>query len=71
MPRKIRELEADLRKAGFARQPGKGSHRRWVHPLYPGHVAMSGNEGHDAKSYQEQKVREVIQGVRDAQRRQP
>lgn len=42
MPRKVRELEADLRKEGFTRQPGKGSHRRWVHPLYPGHMAVSG-----------------------------
>ena len=49
MPRKIRQLEADLREEGFTRQSGKGSHRRWVHPLYPGHVAISGNEGDDAK----------------------
>jgi predicted RNA binding protein YcfA (HicA-like mRNA interferase family) len=71
MPRKVRELEADLRRAGFTRQPGKGSHRRWVHPLHPGHVAVSGHEGDDAKPYQERDVRSAIQVVRDAQGRQP
>lgn len=49
MPRKVRELEADLSKEGFSRQPGKGSHRRWVHPLYPGHVLMLGAASDDAK----------------------
>ena len=71
MPRKIRQLEADLRKEGFTRQPGKGSHRRWVHALYPGHVAISGNEGDDAKPYQEREVRDAIEAVREARRRQP
>jgi predicted RNA binding protein YcfA (HicA-like mRNA interferase family) len=71
MPRKIRQLEADLRKEGFTRQPGKGSHRRWMHPFYPGHVAISGNEGDDAKPYQERKVRDAIETVREARRRRP
>ncbi len=71
MPRKVRELEADLTKEGFARQPGKGSHRRWKHPLYPGHVAMSGQPGDDAKPYQEQKVRDAIALVRKAKRGKP
>jgi hypothetical protein len=26
MPRKVRQVRADLRKAGFGRRPGKGSH---------------------------------------------
>ncbi|WIG58443.1 MAG: hypothetical protein OJF49_001189 [Ktedonobacterales bacterium] len=71
MPRKVRELEAELRKEGFIRRPGKGSHRRWTHALYPGHVALSGQEGDDAKSYQEREVRNAIQTVRDARRQQP
>ena len=71
MPRKLRELEADLHKAGFTRDPGKGSHRRWRHPLYPGHVAISGHEGADAKPYQEREVREAIEAVRKARRNQP
>lgn len=71
MPRKIRELEADLRREGFTRQPGKGSHRRYVHLLYPGHIAISGQEGADAKPYQERAVREAIETLREAKRRQP
>jgi len=71
MPRKVRELEADLSKEGFSRQPGKGSHRRWVHPLHPGHVAMSGQPNADAKPYQEREVRQVLEQVREAKRRHP
>jgi predicted RNA binding protein YcfA (HicA-like mRNA interferase family) len=33
MPKKIRELKAMLRKAGFRWRPGKGSHTIWEHPL--------------------------------------
>jgi predicted RNA binding protein YcfA (HicA-like mRNA interferase family) len=50
MPRKIRDLETDLRRAGFRRRAGKGSHRKWVHPLVPP-VTVSGSEGADAKPY--------------------
>ncbi|MEJ7590058.1 MAG: type II toxin-antitoxin system HicA family toxin [Planctomycetaceae bacterium] len=32
MPRKIRELIADLQAAGFSDRGGKGSHRNYVHP---------------------------------------
>lgn len=71
MPRKVRELEADLSKEGFTRQPGKGSHRRWVHPLYPGHVVISGAASSDAKPYQEREVRQAIDQVREAIKRQP
>lgn len=71
MPRKIRELEADLRHEGFSRQAGKGSHRRYVHPLYPGHVLISGREGDDAKPYQEREVRKALVKLQEAKRRQP
>lgn len=71
MPRKIRQLKADLRKAGFSERPGKGSHTNWAHPLVPGGVTISGHDGDDAKPYQEQAVREALQKVRDTQRRQP
>ena len=71
MPRKVRELEADLQKEGFTRQPGKGSHRRWIHSLYPGHVAVSGQPGDDAKLYQEREVRQALDQVRQAKRRKP
>ena len=71
MPRKVRELEADLSREGFTRQAGKGSHRRWVHPLYPSHVVMSGATSDDAKPYQEREVRQAIDRVREAKKRQP
>ncbi len=62
MPRKIRQLEADLKRAGFAleRARGKGSHRSWVHPTGV-RVTVSGQAGADAHDYQEKDVREAIQ----------
>jgi predicted RNA binding protein YcfA (HicA-like mRNA interferase family) len=58
MPRKIRELIRDLKKAGFEFEPGKGSHRKF----YKGNVVavLSGQEGADAHHYQERHVREKI-----------
>lgn len=61
MPRKVRQLEAELRKAGFVLDTsrGKGSHGWWVHPT--GAVAdVSGHAGDDAHYYQEKEVREAI-----------
>ena len=63
MPRKIRQLKADLRQAGFIelRDRGKGSHTRWEHPIVPGlAVTLSGRDGDDAKSYQERDVRLAV-----------
>ncbi len=64
MPRKIRELEADLARAGFTKMPGKGSHRRWHHPKVKNPVTMSGQSGDDAQPYQE---REVHRAIRESQ----
>jgi predicted RNA binding protein YcfA (HicA-like mRNA interferase family) len=59
MPRKLRELIADLEKAGFVNRGGKGSHRNFIHPL--GYrVTLSGQSGTDAKHYQEKEVRRKI-----------
>ncbi len=65
VPKKIRELLKDLRNAGFEQIPGagKGSHRKFVHPGYPGAVTVSGAEGADAKSYQEKQIRKAIEQV--------
>jgi hypothetical protein len=58
MPRKIRELRADLRRASFVWRPGKGSHGVWTHPLHPDvRISLAGNDGDDAKEYQERDVR--------------
>ncbi|MDR3228070.1 MAG: type II toxin-antitoxin system HicA family toxin [Puniceicoccales bacterium] len=58
MPRKVRELEADLRRAGFAMHSGKGSHRVWKKGACA--VTVSGHSGDDAHRYQEKDVREKI-----------
>ncbi len=77
MPRKIRELEADLVRAGFRLLPkrGKGSHRRYAHPGAPGvPVTIAGAGGHDAQAYQEQDARAALAKVRavlEERRRQP
>jgi predicted RNA binding protein YcfA (HicA-like mRNA interferase family) len=61
MPRKIRQLIADLEAAGFAIAPGgKGSHRKFRHPRFQGAVIVSGKDGDDAHHYQEKQVRTAI-----------
>ncbi|HMO85754.1 MAG TPA: type II toxin-antitoxin system HicA family toxin [Lacipirellulaceae bacterium] len=64
MPRKVRDLVNDLRSAGFELIPGgKGSHRKFTHVNYPGAVTVSGNDGDDAKPYQEKQVKRAIEEV--------
>lgn len=60
MARKVRELIADLRGAGFLNRGGKGSHRNFEHPNGP-RVTPSGREGDDAKPYQDREVRHAIE----------
>jgi len=64
IPRKVRELIRDLRKAGFVDRGGKGSHRRFKHPRGI-KVTVSGNLGEDAKSYQEL---DVARAIKESQR---
>jgi predicted RNA binding protein YcfA (HicA-like mRNA interferase family) len=64
MPKKIRQLKSMLRKAGFTCQSGKGSHTKWVHPRRKIPVVLSGNDGADAKPYQEQEVRQALADVK-------
>jgi predicted RNA binding protein YcfA (HicA-like mRNA interferase family) len=60
MPRKVRQLIADLERAGFVNRGGKGSHRNFTHPKGL-RVTLSGNPGDDAKPYQEREVRRRIE----------
>jgi len=60
MPKKIRDLLKDLRKAGFELDRQKGSHRQFKHPNLPGVITLAGAEGDDAKTYQERQIAEVI-----------
>lgn len=73
MPRKLRQLKAELRRAGFSEVTGggKGSHSKWEHPLAAGPILLAGKDGSDAKAYQEQQVRAAIQEVEHANRREP
>lgn len=67
VPRKIRQLKADLRKAGFVEDTdaGKGSHTSWVHPDDPANkVVFSGHDGADAPRYLEQQVRRALARAR-------
>ena len=66
MPKKIRELIKNLKKAGFYEisGSGKGSHRKYVHAKYLGAVTISGKSGDDAKSYQEKQAEEALREVK-------
>jgi predicted RNA binding protein YcfA (HicA-like mRNA interferase family) len=64
MPPKIRELIAELERAGFMNRGGKGSHRRFKHPVTRRTVIISGSLGHDAQRYQENDVRDAIKEVK-------
>jgi len=46
MPRKVRELKAQIAREGFVLLPkrGKGSHQRWRHPLLNKTLTISGAE---------------------------
>ena len=51
MPRKIRQLKADLRRAGAHQVAQESSHTKWKHPLVPGAlVELSGDDGDDANA---------------------
>jgi len=60
MPKKIRDLIADLEKAGFVNRGGKGSHRNFEHPRGL-RITLSGQKGDDARRYQEREVKQKIQ----------
>ena len=70
MPKKIRELKAMLRKAGFHMRPGKGSHTVWEHPSLQGELSLSGQDGNDAKPYQEKDVKDFLKKLKEIRRGQ-
>jgi predicted RNA binding protein YcfA (HicA-like mRNA interferase family) len=51
MPPKVRELIAELERAGFVNRGGKGSHRNFVHPKVSKPIAIAGKPSDDAKEY--------------------
>ena len=69
MPRKIRQLKADLRKAGAYQVSQEGSHTKWKHPLVSSSMLiLSGHDGDDAKPYQEKAVRDLLREIAEARR---
>ena len=67
MPRKIRQLKTDLKQGGAVQISQKGSHVKWKHPLVPDmEVVLAGHDGDDAKPYQEQRVRALLQKAVEA-----
>jgi predicted RNA binding protein YcfA (HicA-like mRNA interferase family) len=69
MPRKIRQLKADLRKTGAYQVSQEGSHTKWKHTLVPAStLILSGHDGDDAKPYQEKAVRDLLREIAEAKR---
>ena len=61
MPRKVRQLVADLERAGFVNRGGKGSHRNYAHPKMSRPITIAGALGDDAKRYQVRAVEKAIE----------
>ena len=62
MPPKVRDLVAQLERAGFVNRGGRGSHRNFVHPRFPKSITISGGLGDDAKPYQVRDVEAAVKG---------
>ena len=62
---KVRDLVAELERAGFVNRGGKGSHRNFVHEQCSRPVMISGGLGEDAKQYQIRAVRMAIRETTD------
>lgn len=67
MPRKIRELKAQLVREGFIYLPkrGKGSHERWKHPLLGKTLTISGKDGDDVPRYLEKQLAQLLTALED------
>jgi predicted RNA binding protein YcfA (HicA-like mRNA interferase family) len=61
VPPKIRELVAELERAGFMDRGGKGSHRNFVHPKVTKPITISGAAADDAKHYQVRAVKRAVE----------
>ena len=65
MPRKIRELVAELERAGWMHTGGgKGSHRKFAHSRSRRKIILSGASGADAHPYLEKLAKQALLEVR-------
>jgi predicted RNA binding protein YcfA (HicA-like mRNA interferase family) len=62
MPRKIRELKAQIAREGFVYllKRGKGSHERWQHPLIGKTLTIPGKDGDDVPLYLEKQLAKLL-----------
>ncbi|MBE9044980.1 type II toxin-antitoxin system HicA family toxin [Pleurocapsales cyanobacterium LEGE 10410] len=67
MPRKIRELKAQIAREGFVylSKRGKGSHERWRHPLLKKTLTVSGKNGDDVPLYLEKQLSKLLIELED------
>jgi predicted RNA binding protein YcfA (HicA-like mRNA interferase family) len=67
MPRKIRELKAQIAREGFMYLPkrGKGSHERWQHPLLKKTLTIPGKDGDDVPFYLEKQLTQLLTKLKD------
>jgi predicted RNA binding protein YcfA (HicA-like mRNA interferase family) len=64
VPRKLRELIADLERAGFVQESARGTHRKFRHPTGVTAILSGHRQGADALPYQERHVRHAIEESR-------
>jgi predicted RNA binding protein YcfA (HicA-like mRNA interferase family) len=69
MPPKVRQLIAELERAGFIKRGGGGSHRNFEHPLCTKIVTVSGKTGNDALDYQIKKIKDALAEVKRNEKR--
>ncbi|MGB3756861.1 MAG: type II toxin-antitoxin system HicA family toxin [Rivularia sp. (in: cyanobacteria)] len=67
MPRKIRELKAQIAREGFVYLPkrGKGSYERWKHPLLGKTMTIPGKDGSDVPPYLEKQLAQLLAQLKD------
>lgn len=67
MPRKLRQLIAELERVGFVNRSGKGSHRNFTHECGE-RLTLSGSPGDAAKPYQERDVQRALQALKEKEK---
>jgi predicted RNA binding protein YcfA (HicA-like mRNA interferase family) len=67
MPRKVRQIRADLRALGFTMIRQVGSHQTWAHPSGV-QVLLAGKDGDDAQHYQERDLQRARLAIEQAAR---
>jgi predicted RNA binding protein YcfA (HicA-like mRNA interferase family) len=67
MPRKIRELKAQIAQEGFIYLPkrGKGIHERWRHPLLGKTMTIPGQDGDDVPLYLEKQLAKLLAALEE------